>query len=90
LTYQVLRALRLSAFYDFAITIYDESINPDRTDHRAFFESRLIFRKGWSVALSYEYRTRGFEDEAERNREDDEFTRNLVFLSVTYGPTFRF
>ena len=90
LTYQVLRALRLSASYDFATNIFDESIRPDRTDHRAFFESRLIFRKGWSVALSYEYRTRSFEDEAETSRENDEFTRNRVFLSVTYGPTFRF
>jgi hypothetical protein len=90
LGYQVLRALRLSASYDFASIIFDESIEPDRTDHRAFFESRLIFRQGWSVALSYEYRTRSFEDGAERSREDDEFTRNRVFLSVTYGPTFRF
>jgi hypothetical protein len=90
LSYQVLRALLLSASYDFATNIFDESVEPDRTDHRAFFESRLIFRKGWSVALSYEYRTRSFEDEAERNREVDEFTRNRVFLSVTYGPTFRF
>jgi hypothetical protein len=90
LGYQVLRALRLSASYDFASTIFDESIEPDRTDHRAFFESRLIFRQGWSVALSYEYRTSSFEDGAERSREDDEFTRNRVFLSVTYGPTFRF
>jgi hypothetical protein len=90
LGYQVLRALRLSASYDFASIIFDESIEPDRTDHRAFFESRLIFRQGWSVALSYEYRTSSFEDGAERSREDDEFTRNRVFLSVTYGPTFRF
>jgi hypothetical protein len=90
LGYQVLRALRLSASYDFASTIFDESIEPDRTDHRASFESRLILRQGWSVALAYEYWTRSFEDGTERNREFDEFTRNRVFLSVTYGPTFRF
>ena len=90
LSYQVLRTLLLSASYDFATNIFDEPINPDWTEHRAIFESRLIFRKGWSVALAYEYRTRSFEDEAERNREFDEFTRNRVFLSVTYGPTFRF
>jgi len=90
LSYQVLRPLRLSASYDFASTIFDQSIEPDWTEHRAIFESRLIFRKGWSMALAYEYRTRSFEDEAERSREFDEFTRNRVFLSVTYGPTFRF
>jgi Putative beta-barrel porin 2 len=90
LGYQVLRILLLSASYDFATSIYDENIQPDWIDHRARFESRFIFRGGWSVALSYEYRTRSFEDGAERSREEDEFTRNQVFLSVTYGPTFRF
>lgn len=90
LAYRVLQTLRLSASYDFSTSIFDESIEPDRTDHRAIFESRLILRKGWSAAVSYEYRTRSFENESVRNRENDEFSRNRVFLSVTYGPTFRF
>jgi hypothetical protein len=90
LSYQVLQALRLTASYDFITNIFDEEIEPDRTDHRALFETRLILRQGWSVALAYEYRTRSFEDGTERSREFDEFTRNRVFLSVTYGPTFRF
>jgi len=90
LSYQVLRALLLSASYDFATNIFDEDIEPDRTDHRALFETRLILRKGWSAAVTYEYRTRSFEDGTVRSRENDEFSRNRVFLSVTYGPTFRF
>jgi hypothetical protein len=90
LGYQVLRTLLLSASYDFASTIFDASNEPNRTDQRVFFESRLILRKGWSAAVSYEYRTRRFEDVDGGGREDDEFTRNRVFLSVTYGPTFRF
>jgi hypothetical protein len=91
LSYQVLRALQLSTSYIFARSVFDNtSTEPDRTDHRFDVASRLIFRAGWSVALSYEYRTRSFENVVGNNREDDEFTRNRVFLSVTYGPTFRF
>jgi hypothetical protein len=91
LSYQVLRTLRLSTSYIFAKSILDNaSPEPDRTDHRFEAEARLVLRAGLSMALSYEYRTRRFENVIGSNREDDEFTRNAVFLSLTYGPTFRF
>ncbi|MDH3603988.1 MAG: outer membrane beta-barrel protein, partial [Candidatus Tectomicrobia bacterium] len=94
LSYQALRTLRLSAFYIFAMSKFDEATDPNRTqpdrrDHRFGAESRLTLRKGLSVALKYEYRTRSFENVSMNSREDDEFTRHRVFLSVTYGPTFR-
>ena len=92
LTYQVLRTLRLSTSYIFSKTFFDESDEPDRTDHRVRVEARLFLRTALSVGLGYDYRTRSFEsvDDIMNSREDDEFTRNQVFLNVTYGPTFRF
>ena len=96
LNYQILRTLRLSTSYIFARTLFDdaemETLNePDRTDHRVRFEARLELRPGLSVALSYAYRDRSFSGGGSENtREDDEFNRHRVFLSLIYGPTFRF
>ncbi len=88
--YQVLRYLTLRAAYNLAISSFQEGARADRTDHRFSASAVFAIRAGLFIDLTYQFRTRDFDSTIGENREDDEFTRNEVILSVTYRPTFRF
>ena len=87
--YQMLRFLGLHADYRIAWADFQEGGVADRTDQR--FRGGLVFtvRTWLFIDLMYQYRDRAF-DSARTSREDDEYTRNEVMLSVTYRPTLRF
>ncbi len=89
-----MRFWRLTASYIFGLSLFDESSQADRTDHRFAFASQFILRTGLSIDITYRYRQRRFEDPVmvmiDDDRERDEFDRNEVMLSLTYGRTFRF
>lgn len=86
LTYEVLRFWRLSVAYDFRFTDFDNPISEDRTEHRLAFTSQVALRDWLFLDLTYNYSSRRFEG----GREDDEFDRNEIMLTITYAPTFRF
>jgi hypothetical protein len=88
--YQVLRYLGFNAAYNFAYSNYQEDVRSDRADQQLSVGAVLAIRAGWFVNLTYEYRDRAFDTTPEDNREDEEFSRNQILLSVTYQPTFRF
>ncbi len=88
--YQVLRYLTLRAAYNLAVSNFQQSVRSDRVDHRFSAGAVFAIRAGLLVDLTYQYRTRDFDSTMLENREDDDFTRNEVILSVTYRPTFRF
>ncbi len=88
--YQILRYLSLNTAYNLALSNFQEGVRADRTDHR--FSAGVVFaiRAGLFIDLTYQLRNRVFDSTVSEMREDDEFTRNEVILSVTYRPTFRF
>ncbi len=88
--YQVLRYLGFNAAYNLALSNFQQSERADRTDHRLRVGAVFTIRAGLFVDLAYQHRNRKFDSTATEIREDGEFTRNEVILSVTYRPTFRF
>jgi hypothetical protein len=88
--YQVLRYLGFNVAYNFAYSNYQEDVRSDRADQQLSVGAVLAIRAGWFVNLTYEYRNRALDSTPEDNREDEEFSRNVILLSVTYQPTFRF
>jgi hypothetical protein len=88
--YQVLRYLGFQAAYGFAYSDYHEEERADLTDNRLTLGAVLTIRTGIFVSLTYEYRDRAFDNTPEDDRSLDEFSRNQIFLGVTYKPTFRF
>jgi hypothetical protein len=90
LTYNVLRFWTLSLAYRYAVVNFKESVRADETGHRLSFTSRFTLRAGLFLAVTYRYRTRRFSSGLTENRELDEYNRNEILLTLTYGPTFRF
>lgn len=88
--YQILRFLTLKASYGLAVSNFWEDARSDRIDHRFGVGAVFAIRAGLFIDLAYQHRTREFQSTMGENREDDEFSRNEVILSVTYRPTFRF
>lgn len=88
--YQMLRFLSLNAAYNLAVVDLWEGERADRVDHRFSAGAVLAIRAGLFVELAYEFRTRILDSTVGDNRENDEFSRNEVFLRMTYRPTFRF
>ncbi|ETX02225.1 MAG: hypothetical protein ETSY1_04375 [Candidatus Entotheonella factor] len=88
--YQVLRYLGFNAAYNFSLSNFQEDERADRTDHRFSIGAVFAIRAGLFVDLTYQHRNRKFDSTPGENREDGEFTRNEVILSLTYRPTFRF
>ena len=85
LTYEVLRFWRLAVAYDFRYTDFNDATEADRADHRFAFTSQLVLQDWLFLDLTYYYSLRQFE----MGRNDDEFDRNEIMLSITYAPTFR-
>jgi hypothetical protein len=88
--YQMLRYLGFNAAYILAVSDYTEDERSDRLDQQFSIGAVLTVRAGIFVDLTYRYRDRDYDSTDQESRDDDEFTRNEVFLSVTYRPTFRF
>lgn len=86
LVYEVLRFWRLSLAYEFEFNDFDESSQPDRTNHHLTFISQFILQRGLSLDVTYRFRSRRF-DGVQRF---DEYDRNEIMLSITYAPTLRF
>jgi hypothetical protein len=88
--YQILRFLGLNAAYNFAWSNFQQDVRADRTDHRLRVSAVFAIRAGLFVDLTYQYRNRAFDSTVVENREDEEFSRNEVILSMSYRPTLRF
>ncbi len=88
--YQILRFLSLNTAYNLALSNFQEGERADRVDHRFSIGAVFAVRAGLFIDLTYQLRTRDFDSTPTEPRENDEFTRNEVILSVTYRPTLRF
>jgi hypothetical protein len=69
---------------------FKEDVRADRTDHEFSVGAVLAIRTGLFVDLAYQYRNRVLDSTVEDARENEQFTRNEILLSVTYQPTLRF
>jgi len=88
--YQMLRYLGAKAEYRLGLSKFKEGERADRTDQQFSVGAVLAIRAGLFVDLSYQYRNRIFDSTVEDDRENGQFTRNEILLSVTYQPTLRF
>ena len=89
LTYQILRPWSASVAYAYEYTDYVDNTLANLSDHRLLLGTSFDLREWLVLGLSYEYRARGLHGGNVLVGTVDEFSRNLVMLTLTARPAVR-
>ena len=90
LTYQIIRPWSASVAYAYEYTDYSDNTRANLSDHRLLLGTAFDLREWLVLGLSYSYRTRRLHGGNVTVAGVDEFSRNIVMLTLTARPTLRF